>query len=69
MEALLQWKLIQNLLGSIDIWVEETGYFYKNGNHRIMYVNNNAILDNVIEEVSKVNQNHGIETKLEKGDE
>ena len=51
-------------LGSIDIWVEETGYFYKNGNHRIMYVNNNAILDNVIEEVSKVNQNHGIETKI-----
>ena len=26
-------------LPDVDVWVEETGYFYKNGNHRIMAMN------------------------------
>ncbi|MDA8843536.1 M20/M25/M40 family metallo-hydrolase [Candidatus Poseidoniaceae archaeon] len=51
-------------LPPIDMWVEETGYFYKNGNHRIMAVNVNQKLESVIDEIVKLNTSLGMETKV-----
>jgi hypothetical protein len=51
-------------LPPIDMWVEETGYFYKNGNHRIMAVNVNQQLESVIDEIVKLNTSLGMETKV-----
>ena len=51
-------------LPKIDLWFEETGYFYRNGNHRIMALNVNDKLESVIEELEKLNASRGIETML-----
>jgi len=51
-------------LPDIDMWVEETGYFYKNGNHRVMAVNVNKPLDSVINAIVKLNTSMGMETKV-----
>ena len=51
-------------LPPIDMWVEETGYFYKNGNHRIMAVNLNQKLESVIDEIVQLNTSLGMETKV-----
>lgn len=51
-------------LPTIDMWVEETGYFYKNGNHRIMAVNVNNKLESVIHEIVELNSSLGLDTKV-----
>ena len=50
-------------LPNIDLWFEETGYFYKNGDHRIMALNVNDKLESVMDELRKLNLNFGIDTK------
>ncbi len=51
-------------LPEIDMWVEETGYFYKNGNHRLMVVNMNGKLESVVDEIRELNTSMGMETKV-----
>tara|TARA_S200000501_G_scaffold376135_1_gene430136 strand:+ start:1055 stop:1882 length:828 start_codon:yes stop_codon:yes gene_type:complete len=46
-------------LPTVDVWVEETGYFYKNGKHRIMAVNVNEKLQDVIDAIEDMNADHG----------
>ena len=48
----------------VDMWIEETGYFYKNGDHRIMIVNENELLRSVIDGLTELNYNIGINTRL-----
>lgn len=46
-------------LPDVDVWVEETGYFYKNGNHRIMAMNLDERLQNVITALEGLNAEDG----------
>ncbi len=46
-------------LPDVDVWVEETGYFYKNGNHRIMAMNVDERLQNVITALEGLNAEDG----------
>ncbi len=46
-------------LPDIDVWVEETGYFYKSGKHRIMAVNVDENLQRVIEALEQLNTDNG----------
>ena len=57
-------KYPQISLPKIDIWFEETGYFYRNGNHRIMAMNVNENLENVFSAIEQINSSHGIDTKI-----
>ena len=51
-------------LPMVDIWFEETGYFYKNGDHRVMAMNSNEKLENVFSALEELNSAYGINTKL-----
>jgi len=58
-------KIYPNLnLPPIDLWIEETGYFYRNGNHRIMALNINHKLENVFSAINELNLNENRETKI-----
>jgi len=46
-------------LPHIDVWVEETGYFYKDGGHRIMVMNVDARLDAAITALEALNNQQG----------
>lgn len=46
-------------LPTVDVWVEETGYFYKNGDHRIMAMNVDERLQNVITALEGLNAADG----------
>lgn len=48
----------------VDVWVEETGYFYKNGKHRIMAVNVNKKLQDVIDAIKEMNTVQGRESAV-----
>ena len=48
----------------IDVWVEETGYFYKDGKHRIMAVNVNEQLQRAIVALEKLNMEHHRESAV-----
>ena len=51
-------------LPTVDVWVEETGYFYKNGKHRIMAVNVNEKLQGVIDAIEEMNIDQGRESAV-----
>lgn len=51
-------------LPGIDVWVEETGYFYKNGKHRIMAVNVDESLQRVIDALEKLNSDNNRESAV-----
>ena len=51
-------------LPKIDLWFEETGYFYKNGDHRVMAFNITDELKNVFSALEKLNNEHGRATKV-----
>ena len=51
-------------LPEIDVWVEETGYFYKSGKHRIMAVNVDENLQRVIEALEQLNTDNGRESSV-----
>jgi hypothetical protein len=46
-------------LPNIDLWIEETGYFYKDGRHRMMVLNRSPKLEKVIEGVIELNMDDG----------
>ena len=49
-------------LPEVDVWVEETGYFFRNGKHRIMAVNINSKLQDVIDAIQDMNDDQGRES-------
>ena len=51
-------------LPKIDLWFEETGYFYKTGDHRIMALSVDENLERVFSAVEDLNSDNGIKTKL-----
>ena len=51
-------------LPDIDVWVEETGYFYKSGKHRIMAVNVDENLQRVIEALEQLNADNDRESAV-----
>ena len=51
-------------LPEVDVWVEETGYFFRNGKHRIMAVNVNEKLQGVIDAIEDMNTNQGRESAV-----
>tara|TARA_B100001741_G_scaffold227370_1_gene188966 strand:- start:211 stop:1170 length:960 start_codon:yes stop_codon:yes gene_type:complete len=51
-------------LPSIDLWVEETGYFYKDGRHRMMVLNRSPKLEKVIEGIIELNLEDGRTTNV-----
>lgn len=51
-------------LPDIDVWVEETGYFYKSGKHRIMAVNVDENLQRVIEALERLNADYDRESAV-----
>ena len=46
-------------LPEVDVWVEETGYFYRNGNHRIMAMNVDERLQSAITALEGLNAADG----------
>jgi cysteinylglycine-S-conjugate dipeptidase len=48
----------------VDLWIEETGYFYKDGRHRMMVLNRSPKLEKVIEGVIEVNMDDGRTTNI-----
>ena len=58
-------EMYSNLdLPEIDVWVEETGYFYKSGKHRIMAVNVDEKLQRVIQALEQLNSDNGRESSV-----
>lgn len=53
-------------LPEIALWVEETGYFYKNGSQRVLTVGNHAVLDNLVNLLGEINNNFGRMTRHRK---
>ena len=51
-------------LPKVDVWVEETGYFYKTGKHRIMAVNVNQTLQLAIDSIEHLNTDLGRESAI-----
>ncbi len=49
-------------LPHVDVWVEETGYFFRNGKHRILAVNVDDTLQNVIDNLQDLNDSNGRES-------
>jgi acetylornithine deacetylase/succinyl-diaminopimelate desuccinylase-like protein len=41
-------------LPPIDLWIEETGYFYKDGRQRLMILNKNELLDEILGELQEI---------------
>jgi acetylornithine deacetylase/succinyl-diaminopimelate desuccinylase-like protein len=57
------------LLASIELpevvmWIDETGYFYKNGDQRLLRNGNHEILDTISERLVEVNDSAGIRTNI-----
>ena len=46
-------------LPEVSLWVEETGYFYRNGNHRILIFNENKTLTSIVSKLEQINTAHG----------
>ena len=43
----------------IDLWIEETGYFYKDGRQRFMILNQNPLLGRVLEKLQTILEEDG----------
>ncbi len=43
----------------IDLWIEETGYFYKDGRQRFMILNQNPLLGRVLEKLQTILEDDG----------
>ena len=57
-------KYSELALPKIDLWIEETGYFYKNGDHRIMAMNADKKLEKVFEALEILNRRDNRGTKV-----
>jgi acetylornithine deacetylase/succinyl-diaminopimelate desuccinylase-like protein len=42
-------------LPKIDLWIEETGYYYKDGRQRIMLFNRNSIIEKILKGIIEMN--------------
>ena len=51
-------------LPKVDLWIEETGYFYKDGRHRMMVLNRTKMLEKAINEITKLNLHDGRTTNI-----
>ena len=51
-------------LPKVKIWIDETGYFYKNGDQRILSIGNSELLDRITERLFIENHSNGIGTKI-----
>jgi hypothetical protein len=52
------------VLPTVSFWVEETGYFYKNGDQRILVIDEKNKLRGLIEKLQSINQRLGRGTKI-----
>jgi acetylornithine deacetylase/succinyl-diaminopimelate desuccinylase-like protein len=50
----------------VDLWIEETGYFYKNGSQRVLTVGNHALLNGLVNLLENVNSAFGGMTRHRK---
>ena len=58
-------ELFESLkLPEVVIWVDETGYFYKNGDQRILRKGEHEILDKITQRLILVNESEGIGSKV-----
>lgn len=48
----------------VDLWLEETGYFYKDGAHRVLTMGDEARLVGIIERLRDLNRAQGRETRV-----
>ena len=53
-------------LPEVALWIEETGYFYKNGSQRVMTVGNHGLLDDLVNLLETVNNNFHRDTRHRK---
>ena len=51
-------------LPEVKFWIDETGYFFKNGNQRILYLGDCEILNRVNEKITQLNNSLGLETHI-----
>ncbi|MEC8249096.1 MAG: M20/M25/M40 family metallo-hydrolase [Candidatus Thermoplasmatota archaeon] len=51
-------------LPDVSLWVEETGYFYRNGNHRILIFNEDSALSSIVRKLEQINSAHGKATHV-----
>ncbi len=51
-------------LPDVEFWIDETGYFFKNGDQRILYVGQHETIDRINHIISETNLEYGIETKV-----
>jgi len=51
-------------LPNVDLWIEETGYFYKDGRHRMMVLNRTSKLEKVINNITQLNLDDGRTTNV-----
>ena len=54
------------VLPKVDLWIEETGYFYKNGSQRVLTVGNHALLNDLVNLLENVNSTFGGMTRHRK---
>lgn len=53
-------------LPMVDLWIEETGYFYKNGSQRVLTVGSHALLNGLVNLLENVNSAFGGMTRHRK---
>jgi acetylornithine deacetylase/succinyl-diaminopimelate desuccinylase-like protein len=51
-------------LPEVELWVDETGYFYSNGDQRILVVGEGTLVDSIIENLTSLNSANGRGTKV-----
>ncbi len=54
------------ILPEVEIWIEETGYFYKNGDQRVLQKGEHEILKLITKRIMSINESEGINTKVRK---
>ena len=53
-------------LPKVELWIEETGYFYKNGSQRVLTVGSHALLNDLVNLLENVNSGFGGMTRHRK---
>ena len=58
-------ELFESLeLPEVEMWIDESGYFYKNGDQRILRYGEHSLLESVTEKLIAVNDSEGIGSKV-----
>jgi len=52
------------VLPEVEFWIDETGYFYNNGDQRILSLGTNETIEYILQRITKHNQKNGIGTKV-----